>query len=143
MDDRIFVQILSVQNLVLFHERVYLTVTQATPPCKMLKMLRKKKTVRCTSSTGTTPSTSSTITSCSENKIQQKGRGLPLADTQTVRYGRLYSRRRLGATLVPPLLAPPCSILERRSPNPYNCCHRYRYRYRANWAIPPMFRCLE
>jgi hypothetical protein len=33
-----------------------------------------------------------------ETEIQQVGRALSLADTQTGRYWRLYSRRRLGAT---------------------------------------------
>jgi hypothetical protein len=33
------------------------------------------------------------------DKIREVGRGLSLADTQTARYGRLYSRRRLCARL--------------------------------------------
>jgi hypothetical protein len=67
----------------------------------------------------------------SENEIQQVGRGgLSLADTQTGRYGRLYSRRRLCATLLPPLTsAPLCSscfifLDVGAQPIPYNYCHR-------------------
>ena len=73
------------------------------------------------------------------DKIREVGRGLSLADTQTGRYGRLYSRRRLRARRG-------ADALGRRSSDPFldfqqllrlllsgQCVPKtYRYRYFAN-----------